>query len=417
MVKRSFYIFLLTALPCAVFAQTNYQPGYILKNNGDTLKGYIDYREWTRSPLLVDFKANKEDKQSLRFSPAMLREFRIMGMETYISYRGPVSMNLTHIPDIPTHLDTTTKQDTVFLQQIATGKYLTLYSQEDTRKPRFFIAATNSDPVELKYSPYYNGANEIVYSDTYKGQLAYYAEKSPGNENLISRIKRIFYEKSDLKSVVNKINNNVGEDKKESPLRFFAGLAITGTSVENGIITSIRTVKTQTLVSPKINLGFDIFNNPNTRQLVFRAELSFSYINPKFNYTEPVNFNDHGETYILKSYSFNQYTASLTPQVLYNIYNKENFKVYIDAGIGLNLSAYSNDNLIIENTNNTPATLNQPFDAQHLWLNLPFQAGVVLNKKIEIAFTFIKYAEYIDTGSFAVANVLASLGVKYLFGK
>jgi hypothetical protein len=60
-------ILLLVALPTAIFAQTNFHQGYVVKTNGDTVKGYIDYREWGQNPLSIDFRTNKDDKQTQQF--------------------------------------------------------------------------------------------------------------------------------------------------------------------------------------------------------------------------------------------------------------------------------------------------------------------------------------------------------------
>ena len=41
----------LTCLASALsFGQRNFQPGYIVLNNNDTVAGFIDYREWHKNP-------------------------------------------------------------------------------------------------------------------------------------------------------------------------------------------------------------------------------------------------------------------------------------------------------------------------------------------------------------------------------
>jgi len=39
-------------------AQGKYLPGYVLLNNGDTLKGYIQTENWKRSPVIIHFKTD-----------------------------------------------------------------------------------------------------------------------------------------------------------------------------------------------------------------------------------------------------------------------------------------------------------------------------------------------------------------------
>jgi hypothetical protein len=90
---RLIYLSLLVIFPSIIFAQSNYHDGYVLKNNGDTIKGYIDYREWMISPKSIDFKINKKDKQRLQFDPTTIKRFQINGLETYVSYVGKISIN------------------------------------------------------------------------------------------------------------------------------------------------------------------------------------------------------------------------------------------------------------------------------------------------------------------------------------
>src|SRR5437879_2810355 len=132
------YILLLLTLPAFLFAQSNYHEGYVLKNTGDTLKGYIDYREWAQNPKSIDFKITKGDDQPLKFTPANIKGFQITGMETYISYTGMISMDGTRFLDLSVGLDTTKQQSSIFLKQLATGDHATLFYNNDNKKDRFF---------------------------------------------------------------------------------------------------------------------------------------------------------------------------------------------------------------------------------------------------------------------------------------
>ncbi|NJK97917.1 MAG: hypothetical protein HC905_26095 [Bacteroidales bacterium] len=39
------------------YSQENYIPGYVIEN-GDTLKGFIDYRNWEKNPNQIAFKTS-----------------------------------------------------------------------------------------------------------------------------------------------------------------------------------------------------------------------------------------------------------------------------------------------------------------------------------------------------------------------
>jgi len=43
-------LFLAVIAPAVLFAQSNFKSGYIVMPKGDTVKGYIDYREWDNNP-------------------------------------------------------------------------------------------------------------------------------------------------------------------------------------------------------------------------------------------------------------------------------------------------------------------------------------------------------------------------------
>jgi hypothetical protein len=308
-------------------------------------------------------------------------------------------------------LDTTQKLDTVFLRQVVTGQHLTLYYYGDEIKKRFFIAETNTVPVELKYYEYYNDYKRVVSSAIYKGQLLIYVNKYLlGDTRLNSRVEQAYYDQSHLEPIVNRINNtSTGSGvKKKSMFSLFAGIAINRTTSEVNDVDYTDIVKHSSTLSPKINFGVDVFDNPNVQRFIFRTELSFSYITPRFYYPATVNNENVNQVY-----SFNQYTSSITPQILINIYDKDAFKFYLDAGISINYSVYTNDKIFTPNV----GTTEKPYHLEPFWSNFPLQIGVMLNKRIEIHLARIGYAAYTKYESFYASNQSCNLGVKLRLGK
>ena len=411
---KLYLITLFIVIPFTLFAQSNYHAGYVLKNDGDTLKGFINYREWRQNPKSIDFKVNKTDKQVLQFNPQSIKEFQITGLETYVAYIGEISMNQTNFSNLPEKLDTTLKSDTIFLQRLATGSHMTLYKYTDEIKTRFFVAETNGSPEELKYYEYYTNAHEIVDKQVFKGQLISYINKLnlqiPG---LVNKLDQARYEQTDLEQLINEINNNDKKaiSKKASSSRFFAGISVgrTITEVSEITIAGLPTdiLHGQAAISPRADFGVDFFDNPNVQRFVFRGEIALSYLNPHYAYQIARVDGTSAHT----TYTFNQYTASVAPQVLFNFYNKDDFKVYIDAGIAFNFSSYTNNKFVIDESDIAGPDL-APF-----WINFPLQAGMVLNKKIEVCLTYINKASFSRTSTFDANNQTVSLGVKFLFGK
>lgn len=406
--------FLLLIMHLSIFAQSNYQPGYVVQNNGDTLKGFINYREWDQCPESIDFKSSPTDKQISQFTPMNSKGFQVNGLDAYLTYKGPLSMNKTDFHNLPDHPDTTTKQATVFLNQLVTGKYITLYYHNDDTKIRFLIAEGNNPPTELMYYNYNADGGGTNHLDIYKGQLKllinkFYSE----NTKLNRRAESTSYELSQLESLVNEINGNKPGSIR-SASRFFFGIALNSTRVQINNVNYIDNPQSLTYLSPKISAGIDVFGNKNVQKYILRAEFSFSYIKPRFNYSEDPQFNI--KTVSDVGYSFDQYTINATPQLLVNVYNKSNFKLYLDGGIGLNVSAYSNHTLNIKysniyNTVTTSSTEN-PYGLSTFWLTYPLQVGAVFNR-IEVHFTYIAKSNYAKATIPYVSNQAINVGLKY----
>ncbi|MFZ4726623.1 MAG: hypothetical protein ACOYMD_14400, partial [Paludibacter sp.] len=49
------------AISLVVYSQENYVKGFIIKQNGDTLNGLVDYRNWSVNPKQIQFKKSVSD--------------------------------------------------------------------------------------------------------------------------------------------------------------------------------------------------------------------------------------------------------------------------------------------------------------------------------------------------------------------
>jgi hypothetical protein len=384
-------ILLLIALPTLVFAQTNFHQGYVVKINGDTVKGYIDYREWSESPLSIDFKTNKDDNQVQQFDPTTVRRFGVNGMETYITYNGLISNDLNHFPNLANRLDTSKIQANIFLRLVTAGSHLSLYSQTDGRKFRYFVAETNGTPVELKYTQYYTEQHQSVERAFFRGQLIVYINQyTPGNTPLTNEAGTIAFEQDQIEKIVYKINGDTvaranGHIEK-SRFRWFIGgsFSYAQEKYEPGVFNAI----------PRLNFGFDVFDNPNVQQWVFRTTIALSYINAKTSYAT--------STGAVAIATYDQTSFSFGPQILYNLYNRDNVKVFVGGGASLNFSTYSSD----------PSSVNgyKIVNPGTFWYNLPITAGFAVNKNFEFAFTYAPYEHIVNMRFF-------DIGAKFYIGK
>lgn len=397
----------------------------VVKNNGEILKGFIDYTNGDQTPTVVNFRVNKDDKETLQFRPENIKGFEISGFEKYITYTGLISNDSNSTPDLPNSLDTSKIQATVFLRQITTGPYLSLYSHTDGKKTRYFIAEGSAMPVELKYNQYYTEHHDVVEKSSYRGQLIFYIYKyAASDKRLVREAGETAFERDQLKQIIDEINGNLIDPNnvnKSSRLRFFMGAALMYTKTEYnnpGFSVSTETgmlyyaFQSHSIsVLPQLNAGVDILNNPNVQQLFFRVNASLSFVSVDTSYPVTSTQNDN--------LSFDQFTFGITPQIIYNIYNRDNFKVYIDGGVALNFSTYGT----MELSGQAVAPADSPnvhlpsFSLSHFWVGVPFQTGVVINKRWEASFCFTPYSKIVPTTSEKLSNESFGVGIKFFLGK
>jgi hypothetical protein len=277
--NKYFYLALLFFIPSIVLAQSNYKPGSIVDLKGDTIHGFIDYKEWVQNPESIAFKPEQNGK-SKQLGVDDIQYFGVTGYEYYRRYSVNISLNSTEISMLRDTADTTTKTASVFLKVLQTGKNATLFEYNDDLKIRFYVGdKSNPHPAELIYLLYLNtDGSTVITKKYYQGQLAVIA--SDNHLNLSGQIENADYDESSLTEIIEKINggqNSLSLANRPSSFRFFAGVA-GGSSMLTfkGDAASAIITGSSTSFSPQVALGFDAYLNPGVGEFVLRVELSAS---------------------------------------------------------------------------------------------------------------------------------------------
>jgi hypothetical protein len=344
-------LFLALILPLFSLAQSNYKPGYVVTLKGDTLHGFIDYREWNSNPVSINFKTTTADNKIRKFSSEAIDFFSIDGLEEYKQYSGPVSTDATDANHINEGIDSSFRTATIFLKVLQKGNKVSFFSYADDIKTRFYIKeGADPSPKELIYRLYFiaENANTVterrvtMAENTYMRQLYSLAQKN----NLLTDalqldIEHSGYNKSDILKIVSKINGiSKTEYQKayadEAKLNLFvgAGVNITSTIPSGSYQTAGGT--SYTSYGPEVSFGINFFANPNTGKLIFRTELMLGEGYYRSAYTNKVS------PYVPISYKYDQLEFSIVPQIIYNFYNATNFKVYAGIGAAVTFYKYSN---------------------------------------------------------------------------
>jgi hypothetical protein len=413
--KNFYFLFSLILLaPLFSSAQNNYKPGYVVTLNGDTVKGYINYREWDKNPKNISFKKDLTATAE-EFTPENTGAFGITGFEYFKSCTVPISQAQVETGNLKVGVDSSYITANVFLRVLTVGGNVSVFSYEDDIKTRYYILEHGRvQPAELIYRIYYRGdnANDYKTDNIYQIQLQSLAQKyNVDSYKLQVQLTTAQYSESDIIKIAKAINgDNAVQFTPESRLGtgWFAGIGIA-----DNVLTFTGGIAYPPKKSffPKIAAGFDLYPNKNIQKFFFRAEVSFT--------ANQYSFPEKPDAEGLSSYSISnimQRTVSGSAQVVYNIYSAENVSVFIGAGVSINISSYNNYHFTQYN-NMTSTTTNEFPGFVHVWDSVPLKAGITLNKKLEFYAGYTPKADLTNYDNAIYGNFSTyQAGVNYLFG-
>jgi len=216
-----------------VYSQKNFQPGYLVTAANDTVRGFIDYRNWEKNPLKIEFCRSVSETPAT-YVPFQLKMFTV-GNEVY-------ETAIVTMDDSPFKTENLTEgaalnyvTDTVFLLNLVEGSKSLLYFMDSKSKEHFFIR--NGQRVDLLFYKRYlkrddSGGLTVVEDKRYKGQLILYLQEC---SSIQLKLSNTSYEKRSLVRLFLEYYKCSGEkivkqNKAVSkPLEFgvFAGLSFT----------------------------------------------------------------------------------------------------------------------------------------------------------------------------------------------
>lgn len=129
---------------------------------------------------------------------------------------------------------------------------------------------------------------------------------------------------------------------------------------------------------PMITAGLDIIANPATSRFFFRVEAALT--EDKFKEIFP----NATSPYYPLNYSFSSVGVSLIPQLVYNVYNTENFKFYLSPGV--QVAFLSEKNAHYNQINDSTVTPIDPLLVFNMVsVAAALKAGVKINKRFDVS--------------------------------
>lgn len=409
-------LFLLLFLPAVCFSQSNFKKGYLITATNDSLPGYINYKERSRNPTEVLFKSTP-DSEPKTYLLTDCKRYSIEGYESFERFRVNVSMGEVSLSRLSYALDSSSREETVFLKVLQSGKNVTLYSYTDHIKTRYYLLDRSMQaPAELLMLMYLSpeGGRVQTYGKYLSQLKAASLKYGTTDEKTLTNLKTIRYNKHDLLQVISGINGQQVE-RRTTPIRLFLG---GGLDVSKGTYSGETPynkpgAQIKQSYSPMLTMGIDLFANPDVGKLIYRAELSL--LMSKFENTamNPESFIEY------QKHTFDAYGIALTPRVIYNFYNSEPLKVYAGAGFAINYSTYK-DNIVLtqynSSLNNTSKVEKDKVILKKLYFAPSLSAGVVLKNKIELFGNYYFTSTMSDYSRYNVCIARTDIGLRYLFG-
>jgi len=167
---KELLLFTLLVLSGLVNAQSDFRPGYVVQNSGDTLYGKIDYRGDLLMSSFCKFK--NPDNTIQEFSPNDIIAFRFIDDKCYVSKA----------------ID----NENYFLEYLIKGK-VNIYYMRDHNGEHYYLDKENERLSEIPYEEgvkYVDDRAVSYKSKTHIGILSYYMQDAPGFQSRIQKIDK-----------------------------------------------------------------------------------------------------------------------------------------------------------------------------------------------------------------------------------
>jgi hypothetical protein len=154
----------------SIVAQTDFRPGYAIKNSGDTLFGKIDYRGDLLMSRICRFE--NADLTISEYSPSDIIAFRFIDSKYYVSK--------------------TINNKSVFLKYLIKAK-VSIYYMRDDNGDHYFLDKEDMELAEIPYEEVtkLEDDKQVFYQSTkHIGLLKYFMQDAPGFQRRIATIKK-----------------------------------------------------------------------------------------------------------------------------------------------------------------------------------------------------------------------------------
>lgn len=271
---------LFLIIPFLSFSQSkiNFQPGWIVTVQQDTLEGFVDNQKWETTPATIKFKENKNGKIK-RFSITDISSFKVKFRNIYRTKSLDIDMLPRADGSLGKNKMPQYERKKVFLELLVNGDKPLYYYKGQDSKEHFFID-DKGEMIELLYIKYKSKLNLTKEKKVFIDQLETILEDC---EEVYSMISDVEYNRRSMVRMIRAFN--ICEPNEEILFEeidydwFNIGVNVSTTFTHltfNGHNTSYTEVLNfKPALNYAVGISFDFFVPNYNPKMAFRNDLIY----------------------------------------------------------------------------------------------------------------------------------------------
>ena len=290
------------------YGQENYLQAYIVGLTGDTINGYIDYRNWGKNPDRISFKKQLQD-QPVTHTPLTIKNFGVAD-EVYSSAVVFNDLSPVLTGELEFGKEPRLEKDTIFLQSLVLGEK-SLYLYKNSLGKELFYIGHDTTFTLLEYKRYIaeQYSTDVKENKRYLNQLAVYMNDCPtiqqdfkslkytrkSIEKLFQTYYKCTYAQPDFSNQVEKVRTEFGA---------IAGLTFNNLQFDPALHYNRTIMDFSTTASYSVALFADIILTRNQGKWSLYNELAFSPYKVEDNKSVYLNENEYSSLRMTFGYSY-----------------------------------------------------------------------------------------------------------------
>lgn len=373
------HLFLITFYLISSFivtAQSHYK-GFVVLTNGDTIRGFINYKSGQKNPKDIKFRKDSLDRNTVTYTMADIRYAEITGYDAYVKAVAGKSIPINMVlPNSNAVGDTVIKQP-VFLKILLKGDRLSLYEWED-EKVRYYIQEGQGDYRELLFQKRTDDGYERELP-VYRNQIMALAGRYGMNQELEREIANLRYDEDALKDIISRLNgkNSIVRYTSKRPKAKWSFLVNGGIALStlklSGDKSYVGNLEFDSYISPYFSAGAELSNI--ARKVSLRMEIGYymaKYVGEGTAYTSSIS---------KVHYEVEQKNIVPSLAIHYAFVEKKQWGAFMGLGAAYHISSYSKNTW---SQSSPDITLKDYASLKKTWVAMNVRLGVRLCDKIEV---------------------------------